>query len=173
MTRIGHPHSTYSQRTEFIEYLRTVGEGPECITWPWSRSATKYASTTGDDGRPVSVHRLVYEKINGPLNGLFALHRCDSPPCVRPSHLFAGTQGDNMRDAYRKGRKRNVQHAPPGEAHWNARLTTDQVYAIRRLCAEGVSHAVIARAYGMSRPLVSRIHTRSVWKHLPEEETTV
>ena len=33
-----------------------------------------------------------------------ALHRCDNPPCIRPAHLFAGSNGDNVADRVRKGR---------------------------------------------------------------------
>jgi hypothetical protein len=161
--------STLTRRMEFIAYLRTVGEGPECITWPWSRSPSRYASTVDNWGKQVSVHRWVYEQINGPLNGREACHTCDNPPCVRPSHLWAGTHGDNMRDAYRKGRKKANINPRPGVAHHNARLTVDQVYAIRRLCANGVSHSVVAETFGVSRVTVTQINRRVRWKHLPEE----
>lgn len=167
--RLGHPVSSRKQRDIFIGFLRTVGDGPECITWRWSRSTTKYASTVNAEGKQVSAHRYVYEEIVGPLNGLHALHRCDNPPCVRPSHLFAGSHSDNMRDAYQKGRKVATRHAPPGEAHPNARLKAADVYAIRRLCAQGVSQGKIAATYGVSRACVTRINRRTLWKSLPEE----
>ena len=41
---------------------------------------------------------------------LFVLHRCDNPACVRFSHLFLGTQLDNVRDCITKGRAR--KHHP-------------------------------------------------------------
>jgi hypothetical protein len=34
------------------------------------------------------------------------LHKCDVGFCVRFSHLFEGTYGDNLRDAYAKGRRK-------------------------------------------------------------------
>ena len=43
------------------------------------------------------AHRAAWELTNGPVpDGLWVLHHCDTPRCVRPDHLFLGDHADNM-----------------------------------------------------------------------------
>jgi hypothetical protein len=57
------------------------------------------------DGKRVMAHRAAYEVWVGPiLDGMKVCHHCDNPICCNPTHLFLGTQRDNMRDAAAKGR---------------------------------------------------------------------
>ena len=92
--------------------------------WEWT--ATKNPDGYGLiklEGRMESAHRLVYRLKNGPIpKGLYVLHRCDVPRCVNPKHLFLGTQADNVRDMFRKGRgnpsgHKNVKIEDILEAH--------------------------------------------------------
>lgn len=51
------------------------------------------------------AHRIVFAHYRGAIaQGLSLCHRCDTPACVNPDHLFLGTQADNMRDMWAKGR---------------------------------------------------------------------
>lgn len=50
--------------------------------------------------------RLLWTLKHGPIpKGLNVLHKCDNPPCIQDEHLFLGTQSDNLKDCYRKGRR--------------------------------------------------------------------
>jgi hypothetical protein len=55
------------------------------------------------------INRLsAYLSLNFDLDSeLFICHRCDTPRCFNPLHLFIGDGYDNMRDAARKGRMDN------------------------------------------------------------------
>lgn len=45
------------------------------------------------------THRISWILKNGKIpNGLHVLHKCDNRICVRPEHLYLGTQTDNNRD---------------------------------------------------------------------------
>lgn len=75
--------------------------------WEWTgKRASGYGRFVTPPGRRMwSAHRYSWTLANGPIpDGLFVLHHCDNKPCVRPEHLFLGTNADNMRDAWRKGR---------------------------------------------------------------------
>jgi hypothetical protein len=57
-------------------------------------------------GEQVLLHRLSYELHVGPIAAdLHVLHTCDVKACVRPDHLYLGTQAANMRDVWRRHRR--------------------------------------------------------------------
>jgi hypothetical protein len=56
----------------------------------------------------VRAHRLSWQLNVGEIpNGIGVLHKCDNRKCVRPEHLFLGTDKDNYEDAIAKGRRIN------------------------------------------------------------------
>lgn len=83
-------------------------EGEGCWEWTGTVTAFGYGNVNIGAGRYQMAHRLSWILTNGePTPGLHVCHRCDNPRCVRPSHLFLGTQADNMRDMVAKHRDRN------------------------------------------------------------------
>lgn len=91
------------------------------------------------DGRPVPPGKL-------------ACHHCDNPICIRPDHLYPGTQLQNMADAVKRNRLRP-----------RTKLTADQVREIR---AAAGTHDAIAASYGVARATISLILEGKTWRNL-------
>ncbi len=56
--------------------------------------------------KTLRAHRVVFNvlfKITIPPK-IMSCHKCDNPACVRPSHLFLGTQSENEKDKHSKNR---------------------------------------------------------------------
>lgn len=88
-----------------------VTKGDGCWLWTGHRLKHGYGviSVGGRKGRPELAHRVAWVLTNGAISGDQAvLHRCDNPPCVRPDHLFLGSQADNMIDMRTKGRWQRI-----------------------------------------------------------------
>jgi hypothetical protein len=76
-----------------------------CWEWTGSRTAPGWHGIIMFEGRRQVTHRVSWALAYGPIpKGLRVLHRCDNPPCVRPSHLYLGTQRDNALDMVARGR---------------------------------------------------------------------
>ena len=106
------------------------------------------------------AHRLVAGLLRRPVPpNLNLCHHCDTPACVNPAHTFEGTDLDNVRDCIRKGRFSK----PFGEATWEARLTDEDVIAIRKSDDTG---AALARKYGVGLSTITFARSGRNWSHL-------
>lgn len=140
-----------------------VGADEDCWHWMGAHNGDGYGRiNTGK--RYVYAHRLMWEWENRASPGaLFVLHHCDNPACCNPAHLFLGTNGDNMLDMSRKGRR----DWSKGEAVKNSKLTAAQVGEIkRRLFSGGHTQKQIAADYGVGERCISAIKNGQTWRHI-------
>lgn len=136
--------------------------------WQWGKS--HFYGTFTYNGKEYQATRWIWTALNGPIpDGLFVCHKCDNPPCVRPDHLFLGTNSDNMKDCVRKGRN-GFQRYPYfqvyGEFHGNSILTDEIVLQIREL-RKTLPAGEIAKQLNIKRDHVRAICSGNHWKHLP------
>lgn len=115
-------------------------------------------------GRNVSAHRVSFQIHHRLLEpGEHVLHRCDTPRCIRPSCLMAGSHTDNMWDKVRKGRA----NAAAGQRNSHAVLTNAQVLDIRaRFKKKYGALTALAKEYGVSVSCIEAITKGKTWTHL-------
>ncbi len=112
------------------------------------------------------AHRVSWTIFRGPIpKGLLVLHKCDTPACVNPDHLFLGTHADNVADKIRKGRAVNVV----GIRNGKSKLTPEDVLAI---LASKERHSSLAPQYGVHPQTIGDIRRGKWWKHLQRKDQT-
>lgn len=98
--------------------------------------------------RRVLAHRAAWTSAFGPIPpGLYVCHKCDTPSCCNPDHMFLGTNIVNVADRVLKGRR--------------SKLTLSDVDAIR---GSSLGTAIVVRMYGVSASHVRKIRRGSIWK---------
>lgn len=126
----------------------------EC--WIYTGAKTRDGYGVLGNGRNVQVraHRASYQEFVGPIPaGMLVCHKCDTPLCIRPEHLFLGSPKENTGDMLRKGRKAVFR----GATHPNAKLSDADVLSIKRLRESGRTLKYIAERFGISFQHVSAI----------------
>ena len=146
----------------FWPRVNRVEDEDSCWEWMGGKYERGYgAFMIHRDGRKrnTGAHRFSYELAYGPIPaGMFVCHRCDNPPCVRPDHLFLGTNTDNVRDMVSKKRE---NHA--GEHNGRAVLTAEGVRVIKDRLRAGEAARPIAADYGVSRETINAIRRGKAW----------
>ena len=140
-----------------------VDKSGECWLWTAAVNRAGYGKFSVSIGKHNLAHRVAWKLKHGFIpDGVFVLHKCDTPACVRPSHLFLGSANDNVQDMMRKGR-----HKPSGvfgEIHPKATLSSIQVTEIRMKYAAGeASRQMLAKEYGRSWDIISNIVRGFTW----------
>lgn len=141
---------------------------PNTGCWLWGDSVNFFGygilKASALDKKIVTAHRASYWLQHGKFNlSLHVLHRCDTPSCVNPDHLFLGTHQENMDDRKRKNRTNRV--APKGENCGASKLTESDVIKIRSLYPTFTQQA-IAEKFGVKQTTIYYILNRKSWKHI-------
>jgi hypothetical protein len=125
----------------------------DCWLWTGAKTGGGYGSL----GR-ISAHRFMHEQFVGPVYGKVVMHSCDTPSCVKPTHLSTGTQAENLQDMARKGRNNT------------SKLSVEDVLSIRERYVR-TSHKVsnkgqLAEEYGVRPETIKAITSRRIWSHV-------
>ena len=135
--------------------------------WVWTGAITKFGYGKFSVAKNMweLAHIVSWVLANGPVpDGLFVMHRCDNPPCIRPSHLMTGTAKDNAQDMISKGRW--GYPSAKGVRNRGAKLTNEQVIAIRERFAAGEPRKALSAKYGISPGTASKIINGRSWRHV-------
>ncbi len=144
----------------FWKFVAVSAVPDACWVWTGARASKGYGAFMCWPKTRVA-HRVAYSMTYGPIPaGMCVLHRCDTPPCCRPDHLFLGTRADNNRDMMEKGRM------AVGEMYPFAKLTGENVKAMRLLRASGMTFQAIADLYDVHNVTAYFAITGKNWAHI-------
>ena len=137
-------------------------KGSDCWLWEGAADKLGYGRVNIGKHRTHLAHRIAYEAANGPIpKGQCVLHRCDTPACIRPSHLYLGTQKQNAADREERGR------SPRGEARPNSKLTNEAVKIIREEAKERTtSLRGLGRRFGVELSSIRQVLSGRTWTHV-------
>jgi hypothetical protein len=122
--------------------------------------------------KKIRMHRFFWTQTNKKEipKGFCVCHSCDNRMCINPSHLWLGTQADNMRDMTLKGRRRGtfqIGYNAKGEKNGQAKLTKAIVL---KIINSSFCQKDIALKYKISQSHVSMIKRGIHWPHLQQEK---
>lgn len=122
-----------------------------CRIWGGGKTNGGYGTCRASNPRRVMlVHRKTWEDVHGDIpDGMQILHHCDNRLCYEITHLFMGTQQDNMRD---------MRSKLGGD-----RLSIDEVREIKDMFKRGISTRDVAEKYGLSTDYAGSIRRGYVW----------
>ena len=137
----------------------------ECWLWTGWRLPSGYGTMRiRRERRTALVHRVAYEVWIGPIpEGMQVLHRCDTPPCFNPSHLWIGTQRDNIHDMLAKGRDAKQK---PLKRWRGYKLTEAQALEAIERRDGGERADSVARAFGITPGYVRMLAKTRPSRHL-------
>ena len=142
-----------------------TGDKIACWNWVACTNQSGYGWFNVSCNKPTTAHRvsaMLHGLIDSLKSPLHVLHKCDNPKCCNPSHLFVGTNADNVAD--RVAKKRSGHKPMKGEANGMSKLTIDQIGQIKGLYfAAQFSQSALARSFHVHQAHISRIVNGVRW----------
>lgn len=136
-----------------------VDKSGDC--WVWTSNSIKNRGLFKVFGDNIYAPRVSYAMECGEIpEGISVCHTCDNPACVKPEHLFLGTDADNSKDRNEKGRQAR------GEKSGRAVLTEKDVLLIREKIYLDWPLTDISKL-GYSYTSVVDIKRGKSWAHVP------
>ena len=149
-------HTALPMPERFWNYTKKDGD---CLAWTGCIRKDGYGAFQLNSKSHLA-HRIAYQLSSGEDHiALCVLHKCDNRKCVKPSHLFLGSQKDNIADMVSKQRQKGAV----GEKHPNSKLNDMDILAIRN---SSKGSAILAADYDVARCTIHRIKSRKAWSHI-------
>ena len=158
------PRRKMTEAEIITSFWRRVDKGEYCWNWTGKISEKGYGVIYTHYRENIKAHIFSYELAYGHIQGNknCVCHTCDNFLCVRPDHLFLGTNLDNSTDMVVKNR------SAYGERHSQAILTDNQVDEIRMLFKTGWTQSKLVGEYGSTSATISRIVNYKTRNRLPK-----
>jgi hypothetical protein len=157
----------------FWSHVRKTDDADSCWEWQGGRWKKSGYGVFKKGNQRYKAHRVAYAIQYGKWPDNLTCHTCDNPKCVRGSHLFDGTNAENLSDMVAKGRSmRGIPRKPEailrGERNPNHHFTEQDILTIRSMdLSQPGAKAALARELGVSKFAISAILHRKTWRHLP------
>ena len=143
---------TPEQEWDFLRKIAMFPDENGCLNWQ--------GSTRGGYGRfrvnssVIDAHRVAWALKHNRWPTEYICHRCDIKSCVNPTHLYEGSQHQNMIDkSYRTPRNNALRFIP------------QEVLEVREMLVS-MTQREVARIFEVDQSTISRINTGSNWSHL-------
>lgn len=166
--------TTNTIKNRFYQKVLIPDHEDGCMVWVGSRLNGKRYGVFTINKKHYLAHRFSYSMHYGVIeNNLYVLHKCDNEACVRPDHLFLGTQAENIKD--RDDKKRGhflkpdthfnrIRFIPTGSKNPKAKLNESIVKEIRE---DKTSLTIeLAKKYNVHKTTILNIKKNKTWRSI-------